>query len=629
MSGFAGVIHLDGSPIDRVLLQQLVDFQKFRGPDAQHIWVGGHVGLGHTLLKVTPESERERQPFSLDGEAWIVADCRVDARRVLVTELEASGHQHIAEAPDAELILRAYTVWGEDCVDHLLGDYVFAIWDRPKRRLFCARDQMGVKPFYYAHVASRLIFSNTLDCIRQHPAVSEDLNDLAIADFLLFDMIQELGATSFKDIQRLPPAHTLTYTGGKVSTRRYWTLPVSEPIHHRREGECVEQFRQLLDAAVGDRLRTNAAGVMMSGGLDSATVAAGAQKIFLRNGNLPGLRAYTEVFDRLISHEERHYAGLVAEALKILIEFQVSDDVGLWKYLERPDVRWPEPLHSPWSDWGLAQLRQIAQTRRVALTGYGGDPVLSCLLTVHFQQLLTNGKLLQAVIGALRYSMAEGRFSRLYLRKRWHRVFSSKNERPHYPEWLNRDLERRLDLSDRWQTLTTDTKSNAGVRPVAYEAIVHALWPCIFERFDSGVTRAAVEVAHPFFDLRLVSFLLALPALPWCSDKELLREATRGILPDAVRLRRKSPLLADPLLALLESQESAWVDSFKACPEFSRYVQRDRVPKVFKEKDTWNAWIHLRPLSLNYWLRSKGPSGINVEGAFREVERARTCQKAV
>ena len=90
---------------------------------------------------------------------------------------------------------------------------------------------------------------------------------------------------------------------------------------------------------------------------------------------------------------------------------------------------------------------------------------------------------------------------------------------------------------------------------------------------------------------------------------QLLREAARGILPDAVRLRRKSPLLRDPLIALLERQESAWVDSFEASPELGRYVERRLIPKVFEEKDAWAAWIHLRPLSLNFWLQSQAATG--------------------
>ena len=629
MSGFAGIVHLDSSRVDPELLQRLVDFQKFRGPDAQNVWFNGEVGLGHTLFKVSPEPAKEQQPFSLDGETWIVADCRVDARPTLIAKLEANGHKDVSGVADAELILRAYSTWGNDCVKHLLGDFAFAVWDGPHRRLFCARDQMGVKPFYYAHVDSLLIFSNTLDCVRQHPAVSDDLNDLAIADFLLFDMIQEPGATSFKDIQRLQPAHTLTVEAENILIRRYWTLPVSDPIHYARDSDCVEHFQELMDTAVADRLRTSAAGVMMSGGLDSATVAASAQRILSRDASLPGLCAYTEVFDSLIPHEERHYAGLVAEALKIPIEFQISDDFGLWKYLNHPAIQFPEPVHSPWSDWGFHQLHHIAKTRRVALSGYGGDPALCCLLSVHFLQSLKKMHLRGFVRDAMRYLAAEGRFSRLYLRKRWSRWFSSKGDRPHYPEWLDPDLEARLNLRNRWQSSNQAAPSKKGVRPVAYDAMVNPLWSGLFERYNAGVTRVPVEVSHPFFDLRLVHFLLGLPALPWCSDKELLRTAARGILPDAVRLRRKTPLLADPLIHLLDRRESAWVDTFEPCPALGQYVNRNRIPKVCGERDVWSAWINLRPLSLNLWLQSQSASGINVEGVLREATPRGTWQKAV
>jgi asparagine synthase (glutamine-hydrolysing) len=317
----------------------------------------------------------------------------------------------------------------------------------------------------------------------------------------------------------------------------------------------------------------------------------------------------------LIPHEERHYAQLVAEALKIPIEFQVSDEMGLWKLRDHEDHCWPEPVHLPGSDGGVAQLRQIAVRNRVALTGFGGDPALSSLLSVHFLQLLKTRQFGRALVEAMQYLAAEGRFSRVYLRTRWRRWFASKGQAPHYPEWLNQDLEKRLGLRERWELLSRPSTPNAAVRPEAYEAMVDSMWPTLFEGYDPGITRVPVEIRHPFFDLRLVEFLLALPALPWCSDKELLREAARGILPDAVRLRRKSPLLADPLVALLQRPESAWVDSFEGVPALSRYVERRLIPKVFGEKDIWTAWIHLRPLSLNFWLRSKEASDIKEEGA--------------
>lgn len=605
MSGFVGIVHLDREPVDPRVIQCLTEFQRFRGPDAQNTWVSGHVGLGHTLLKVSPESENEYQPLSLDGHVWIVADCRIDARKELIAELESLGHRDLAAIPDVELILRSYIAWGEDCVQHLLGDFSFAIWDGRGQRLFCARDHFGVKPFYFSRVGSILVFSNTLDCIRQHQAVSNDLNDLAISDFLLFDVIQEPGCTSFADIHRLPPAHSLVCEKEGVSVHRYWTLPVSPPINHKKAYECVEQFRELFDHAVADRLRTNRVGLLMSGGLDSSTVAASAQRALVRDGIDSGLRAYTEVFETLIPHEERRYATLVAERLKISIQFQVSDGFGLWEQANHRNHRWPEPIHLPWSDAAIGILRQVAATGRVGLTGFGGDPALTSLLTVHFRELFRSKRYARAVLDAFGYLAAEGRFSRLYLRTRLGRWLPSKGKLPGYPAWLNPDLEKRLGLRERWETLKGPRAPEGVVRPVAYEAVADPVWGALFDIYDCGVTRVPVEVRHPFFDLRVVKFLLGLPALPWCSDKELLRESAKGVLPDAVRLRRKSPLLEEPLIALLNRREASWVDSFEPLPELSRYVERRLIPRVFKEIDLWNAWIHLRPLSLNFWLPSK------------------------
>ena len=603
------MLHGENAPIEPALLQSLTDFLSFRGPDEREVCLDGAIGMGHALLRTTHEAKSERQPASLEGRYRIVADARLDAREELIAELQGARRNTDSNAPDCDLILHAYAAWGPACIDHLRGDFSFALWDPDHRRLFCARDHFGIKPFYYASIGSLLVASNTLDCIRKHPGVSKKLNDLAIADFLLFDMIREPGATSFADIHRLPPAHVLVCEEGNISTRRYWTLPLSEPRQYKRPSECVKEFRELMDRAVEDRMRVDSVGVLMSGGLDSPTVAASAQRKLGDNGTVCRLRAYTEVFESLIPHEERRYAGLVAEALEIPIEFQISDEPGLCECPRDREREWPEPVHSPWSDSGMAQLRQVALRQRVALSGHGGDPVLSCLLSVHFSELLKSGRIGRALGDAIRYLTTEGRFARLYVRTRWNKWFGGKNQLPHYPEWLNPDLEERLRLRERWEEFTNAPVPNGPARRTAYEAMIDPSWPNLFEAYDPGVTRISVEVRYPFFDLRLVNFLLALPALPWCSDKELLREAGRGVLPDEVRLRRKSPLLADPLIALLQQKESAWVDSFVPVPELGPYVVRKRIPRVFGEKDTWAAWIHLRPLSLNFWLRSQAATG--------------------
>lgn len=607
MSGYVGILNLDGAPVDRRLLERMTDFLAFRGPDAREIHCEGELGLGHALLRVICEpAEPPRQPAVLDDRFWIVGDARVDARAELVGKLDnahSSRGQISLATPDAELILHAYRRWGDRCLDHLLGDFSFVVWDANCRRLFAARDQFGVKPFYYARAGTSLIFSNTLEAIRIHPGVSARLNDLAIADFLVFDLNLDPATTSFADIHRLPPAHLLECSREEFSVRRYWALPAPTPVRYRRDEEYVEHFRELLDAAVADRLRTNSAGVLMSGGLDSPTVAASARRVSVQRGDGLHLRAYTEVFEKLIPHEERHYASLVAEALNIPIEFMVSDHWRLFERAGQAEHHPPQPAHMAWPDSTGDQLRQIALHSRVALTGFGADPGLSCLLSVHFRQLRKAKQYGHALADALRYLSAENRLSRLYLRTRWGRLFAPKSQSPSYPGWLNEDFETHWKLRERWDTQNLAAPFTEAVRPEAYQAVTGPLWPSLFEGYDAGSTRVPVEIRYPFFDLRLMNFLLGLPRLPWCSDKEILREAARNALPDVVRLRKKSPLPAEPTLALLRRADSAWVDAFEPVPELEQYVIRKRIPAVYREKDSWTAWIHLRPLSLDFWLR--------------------------
>ena len=619
MSGIVGILNLDGAPIDRTLLERLTNSLLFRGPDAQWTWLRGPIGFGHTLLQSTTNSRQEQQPFSLDGHTWIVADARVDGRRELISSLQSHGQQCLDGTTDAELILRAYQTWGQDCLDHLIGDFVFAIWDHARQQLFCARDQMGVKPFFYAHVGPLLVFSNTLDCIRQHPAISSRLNDLSIADFLLFDLIQDPEATAFADIRRLPPAHFLLCERGSPSVRRYWTPSVTTPIHYSRAAEYVEHFRDLLDTAVADRLRSESACIFMSGGLDSPTVAASAQRIASRNGGATRLWAYSQVFDSLIPHDERHYAGAVAQALSLPIEYRADDQLRLFQFAERPEYRSPEPVHSAWPDVTPDLLRRVATESRVVLTGFGADPIFSSRITVHFRELIRQKRFGRALADAARYLSAEGRLSRLYLRTRWRILFAPNDFTSPYPPWLNESLEKRFALRERWLTVNqTPAPGPPGrtVRPEAHQVTFAPFWPDLFELHDAGVTRAAVEVRHPFFDLRLMNFLLALPRLPWCCDKQLLREAARGVLPDAVRLRRKSPLRADPLLQLLAQPEASWVNRLQPVPALERYVVSSRIPEVLGGKGPWEAWVHLRPHSLNYWLRGLDSSRINVDGGL-------------
>ena len=276
MSGIVGIVNLDGAPVDRDLLRRLANYLTFRGPDAQHTWCDGNVGLGHTLLRTTSEAETEQQPMSLDGKVWLTADARIDARNELIEKLK----RKLTPKPspnDAELILYAYEAWGEDCLQHLIGDFAFVLWDGNARRLFCARDHLGVRQLYYSHNTTSFVVSNTVNCLRLHPSVSNKLNETAIGDFLLFGLNQEPNTTTFADIQKLPQAHSLIVSAGNVRLNQYWK-PSATLVRNRKPADVIDGFRDVLQQTVTDRLRTTGAGISMSGGLDSPAVASVASQ---------------------------------------------------------------------------------------------------------------------------------------------------------------------------------------------------------------------------------------------------------------------------------------------------------------------------------------------------------------
>jgi asparagine synthase (glutamine-hydrolysing) len=605
MSGIVGIVNRNVKPIDSDLLQQMTQFMSYRGPDAQKIWMDDNVGFGHTMLRTTRVSLGEEQPFSLDGEVWITADARIDGRRELTEKLKIKDSINVL--PDAELILRAYYVWGEDCVQYLLGDFAFGIWDGRKKRLFCARDHFGLKPFYYAEVENCLIFSNTLNCLRIHPGVSDELNDLAIADFLLFGYNQEFNTTSFADIQRLPPAHCLTWSGESLHIKRYWTLPTDGYIRYKKASDYVEHFRELIETAVSDRLRSNQVGIFMSGGMDSSSIAATAQKVLLKQSESFDLRAYTVVYDKLIPDRERYYSGLVAETLNIPIHYLPADDYKLFESVEQPEFQRPEPTDLSFLAISKEQFQRVASHSRVVLDGNGGDPVFySWGAYFHVVHLLKKLEVGQLVSDVVEYVRSHKRLPQPGLRSRVKRWLGIRKAIPPFPEWINPELSAKLDLPAKWEQFNQEKPLLHPIRPEAYHLLTLSLWPCLFESYDPGVTGFPLEVRYPFFDLRLVNYLLAIPPVPWCLHKELLRVAMEGYLPESVRQRPKSPLVGDRITPLLPQPGLLWKDGF--APTLTKYVKQDRLLLVNQiNSKGGEIWRNLYLVSLNYWLQGLKP----------------------
>ena len=608
MSGICGIVNLDGAPADRERLHDMTASMAFRGPDGEGEWSAGPAALGHAMLRTTFEARDERHPASLDGQVWIAADARIDARADLRARLAARGRIVARAATDAELILHAYHAWDEDCVAHLLGDFAFAVWDAPRRKLFCARDHFGVKPFFHARAGECVVFSNTLNCIRRHPAISTELDELSIADFLLFELNQDPAATTFRDIRRLPPAHCLTASSQGVRVREYWSLPLETRVRYRDSGDYVEHFKELLEVAVADRLRTDRVGVELTGGLDSTSIAATALAVIARGAPACEVSAHTIVYDRLIPDDERRFAAMVAGKLGIPIHYFAADEFVLYDPRDRAQVQPPEPFHDPRAASTREALRRSASLGRVMLTGWDGDALLNESPKPYLRTLLRDRRWARLAAGVVSYGVSQRRLVPLTVRA-WFKGGGPDAGTPAYPAWLEPSLEARLGLRARWEYAYNEPQVTHPVRPYAFRTLASIMrMSSFFEYSDAGVTGVPLEHRHPLMDLRLQEYCLSLPPLPWCVKKEIVRRAMRGVLPEPVRRRPKTPLAGWPEMELLHRPEAQWIDGFVPAPQLARYVDRARIPRLCEQPVADQSlrearWRDLRPLSLDFWLR--------------------------
>ena len=612
MSGFIGIFDTDWAPVDSELLERLTDSLSFRGPDARAIWCQGSVGFGHTLFRTTWEARYERQPFTLDRQAWIVADARVDAREDLFRKLGCGHDLVLNQTPDVELILRAYLKWGEACLDHMIGDFSFAIWDGRSRRLFCARDHFGVKLFYYARIGTTFVFSNTIAALRLHPQITNRLNERALGDFLLFDCNWTLDTTFFTDIQKLPAAHQLTVADTGLKRRKYWELAAMlERVSFRREEDCVEAFRERLDQAVADRLRTEKVAISFSGGLDSTNMALSARNVVHGRSQQTDLKAFTTVYDTLIPDNERHYSQLAARSLNIPIDYLCADS-------DQPYDGWgerlcyqPEPVHEPALIGSINFYNICSAHGAVMLYGQGADEIFP---TTWLSTQLRYQGLPQALIDFYRSIFRHHVFPRLgtgilVLFKKLMRP-GTHSPAATFPDWLRPEFARRLSLVDRWlisESQTIDPLDALATPP--QRRFIAPLWDRVLSGCDMGQHRAAVETRLPYLDLRVIAFGLGLPRMPWSCRKHLLRRLG-ATLPKEITSRPKTGLRGDPVARSLQHNKELLVKlaELKLVPLLEEMICASRWRKALRETsfETWPLWESLRVVSLNHWLQCNG-----------------------
>lgn len=606
MSGFVAIFNTNGEPIDRDILEDLTTSLFYRGPDQQQIWTNRNVGLGHTLFRTTHEAQYENQPASLNNEVWITGCIRIDAREELVEKLGMHRDVRLAKTPDSHLVLHAYNAWGEECVEHLLGDFAFAIWDSKEQKLFCARDRFGMRQLVYAHKADTFIVCNSINCVREHPLVSDQLCETAIADFLLFGDHRwgSKARTSFADIQALEPAHSLTIKNGIHTARRYWNAGENTSLlEYKHERQYLEHFEELLKASISDRIRSKDVLISLSGGMDSSSIAAIFRGIQGDGQEQINLNAATVLYDSIHESDEREYADMVHSHLDLTPHYI---DGGTYPFMSPPvQTTLPLELYQPklWLDFDTYALTKS----RVLLNGDAGDELL---LFSSAKSATKDAGILKVILSTYRMKALYGKYPPfgMGIRRKIQSLFgqSKRSKTPYsypYPNWINPDLEARLDLKeywfDWWNHWHLEQAQNKQLHHAhIFNAITAPDWNTDDIYMNCGLTLP--DKRSPFLDPRLLSFVNSIPALPWLFNKHLLRKAMHDKLPAAITQRPKTALgfIHDPLLKHYKQEEFSHENQ---SIEVSKYI--DIAKSHLPSKDSTESYIDARPILLKKWIQ--------------------------
>ncbi len=611
MCGIAGIADFVGRPLDRDALASMQEGMRFRAVDGESTRVMGPTGMVFAPLTIDQGRNQAAQPLSLDGDVWIVADVRLDARDSLKDMLRSAGWLGSPDQTDAALILAGYEIWGEGVVDRVLGDFAFAIWDGRTSTLTAARDHLGVKPLFYCELDGQVLFSNTLSCLLRHPRVGRKLNRAAIADFLLFEGNQDLATTSFAAINRLAPANVKQWTSDRqMSPRRFWEFPI-EPARTDAGEDWVGAFRSCLSQAVDDRLPGDRAAILLSGGLDSNAVAGIAAAMHADRGSGPEICCFTSQYEELVPDQEADFARQAAVQAGFGFQVFPMDSHQMFEgWSDLPTS--PEPADLVLDSSARALESSIVGHGRVVLTGHGGDPILSPSRD-HFGNLVRTGRWLSAVRYLAQGYRSLGRLPPLGLHARWLRRQQRRNWRAGYPVWLAPQFERQVKTLDRWRWYRTasPTEPLHPQRGNAQRGLMDPCWPNYFERLDPGSRQQPLEHRHPLLDIRLVEMAMSLPPSPWCVDKRILREAGRGLMPESVRKRRKTPVSGNPRHRSVKPASVVWQRLRRRVPAVEAFVDPDRVSATLAHHEERGLTGRLDssarlPINLAYWMQGLG-----------------------
>ena len=293
MCGITGWVNLEQSRSknhNEAVLHSMCEAIIHRGPDSEGTWLDDRVALGMRRLSIIDLKTGDQPVYSEDNTVIAMINGELYNFREIRAELDKQGHQFRTQT-DVEIVPHLYQMYGEDFVDHINGMFAISLWDSVNKKLILARDRFGEKPLYYGVFDNKLLYASEPKAMLAHPAVTAELDLSALRHYLSFDYVPSPHSI-FKGIAKLPAGHMLTVENGTVKTRRYWNMTWSEPPalaggqlgsnNGYKQGKyapgldkAAVELRDLLSDAVRMRLVSDVPlGILLSGGIDSSTVAA-------------------------------------------------------------------------------------------------------------------------------------------------------------------------------------------------------------------------------------------------------------------------------------------------------------------------------------------------------------------
>ena len=540
MRGLAGVLNLDGGLACPTVLGE------------SRLGTAGPVGMAGP------------QSHATSSGLLIALDGRIDNRE----ELKAALADTLHSETDGELLIRAYQRWGEDSPSHILGDFAYVIWDPRERRLFCARDYLGIRPFCYFTDGRVFLWSSDPHQLLNHPAVPKRPNEAMVAEYLAADLCS-LEETLYQGILQLPPTHSITVDSKGVRKQRYWDADLARQVRYKEDSEYEDCFRQAFREAVRCRLRSpGPVGAELSGGVDSSCVVGMCQSLF-RDGiaSGQGFETFALVFPGHACDETAYQHQVVQFWNLKSNEVPVPPDP-LWyfdcarRYLDMPDH-----ANCHMSDFPAVLARQ--KGIRVMLTGLGGDDWFTGLAPSQgsrarraLHRLRT-----QPSFATLR-SLSAGFAGLALTRMGWDR-----SERADH--WIPEPFHSRTRRPAGEPLSQPSQRFASPAQRYLYECLSDPFRLHCLKMKDRASARCGVEHRHPFHDRRLIELSLALPPDQlWRGGqgKSILRRAMKGLVPDEILQRNTKAEFSHasaqlfgsdsiaPVFHSLRIAEQGWVD---------------------------------------------------------------------